>query len=235
MNQTAEPPETTNRIFFPGNPWPQGHAIISMLWDAYYKPGAGFWFNFYLMSADYWADDKISREDVDEDLPDWESVSAWSNYGSCVIDGWGYGGTGFVAFGPGERFDFDALAFKRFHVDPSPKEVLMDPSFRIYLQGHDDVADHHIRFGARQPDNHFSLEWSGKIALTYSGNDDTFCHEFHARFDRLSLGKVYLPANSEQEAREFLQAQFREPECFEISPVMDAYTYRNCKYTASLK
>lgn len=226
--------EKSNRIFFPGNPWPQGHIITSLSWEAAFNPKTGFWFSLSLMSADYCAEDRDWREDEPYHNDAWSSVSAWRNYGSCVIEAWWNDCRGFVGFAAGEKFDFASLANRSYHIDPCPRGLWDENAFSLYLMGHDSVADHRIRFGPRQPDNRFSLDWSGKIALTYSIGED-YDYDFQAWFDSVSLSQVFLPAKSESEARTLLQAHFQEPELFDITAVTPHGFSHPWRYAAVLK
>ncbi|MET3287619.1 UNVERIFIED_CONTAM: hypothetical protein ABID98_000189 [Brevibacillus sp. OAP136] len=37
-----------NRIYFAGNPWPDGHRIKAFAWSGRLEPGSGLWFDFDL-------------------------------------------------------------------------------------------------------------------------------------------------------------------------------------------
>ena len=90
-------------------------------------------------------------------------------------------------------FDFTCDEY-HFSADPLPVDwdnFFEEQAFGIYLLGHDAVADHKIHLHSRQPDGSYTLDWSGKIALYYTGKTD-FEYDFIAhvegvRFDAISL------------------------------------------------
>lgn len=198
------------RIFFAGNPWPLGHRVVSCSFNAsvhpdvgayaadYPNPGPGLMLEFELTTAAYDEDSNDSHDEGSasdaEAESDWTSKIVWNNYGNArigpsqssqvqgirVSDG----STPFVFDLPEYRFTVDAL--------PVNAETFHETAgFGIYLLGHDSVAHHDIRLHNRLPDGSYTLDWSGKIALTYSGGDE-FKHDFRAhvtgvRFDTLML------------------------------------------------
>src|SRR5262245_65251611 len=93
--------EPHGRIYFPGNPWPGGHAVIACTWTARVERGTGIWFDLDLETEDYDAADEASADDdSDEDAAesDWESKVVWNNYGSCILSStrWPGDGCGFL-------------------------------------------------------------------------------------------------------------------------------------------
>lgn len=158
------------RIYFKGNPWPEGHAIREFRWSAN-RRGSNVWFGLHLESADYYAERYIDDEDGD-DVPDWEAPIVWGNYHNCTIssDEWHTGG-----FPVCEAAEFcaeriDGLTVR---IDPLPRDLregYESRAFHIYLLGHDAVADHQISFSRVTGTDCFDIAWEGKIALSYVGD-----------------------------------------------------------------
>ena len=73
-----------DRIYFKGNPWPEGHPVKEFVWSAKEKNGE-VWFDMHLESANYYAERDIeNNEDVDYPS-DWAAPIVWSNYHSCIL------------------------------------------------------------------------------------------------------------------------------------------------------
>ena len=168
-----------NRIWFAGNPWPEGHPIKVICWTAEVREGV-VWMSIHLESADYY-----SERDIDDDgvvyASDWQAPIVWANYHSCTISctQWHRGGWQVC---PVEKFSLDFLNGYEANVDPLPDSAekdFDDLAFHIYLLGHDAVAGHRIRFTRRGDSDRFDIEWSGKIANAYAGDYD-YRHDFRA-------------------------------------------------------
>ena len=71
------------RIYFPGNPWPKGHAITQFQWSARVDRSSGIWFDLHLETDYYYADDREEIEDRAKS--DWASRIVWCNYHSCTL------------------------------------------------------------------------------------------------------------------------------------------------------
>ena len=229
------------RIHFAGNPWPQGHRVVSCTFNASIHPavgayasvypnfGPGLMLEFVLTTAEYDEDDEDDQESEndppnqdgqsDSDQPDWTSKIVWNNYHCCTI------GPSQSSQVPGIRvadgstpFAFDLPEY-RFAVDMLPidwQNFHETSAFGIYLLGHDSVANHHIHLHSRQPDGSYTLDWTGKIALTYAGHEN-FAHDFSAhvtgvRFDSLML--FYFDAGR---AKEYFD--------IELDPALSAWDY----------
>jgi hypothetical protein len=90
--------------------------------------------------------------------------------------------TGFLV-GRLSKFSLDRLSGREFLVDTLPFEnddLDGARAFHIYLLGHDEVADHRIRFKRDKKTGLFDIEWEGKIALAYMGEHE-FKHSFEAK------------------------------------------------------
>lgn len=164
---------TEGRIFFAGNPWPEGHPIKHFRWSAE-RRGEQIWFGFHLETADYDAEREID-DDGSAELPsDWDHPGVWGNYHSCIVssDYWHRGG-----FSACDAADFCAeyLDGRSYHIDSLPADLCDGReklAFHIYLLGHDSVADHRIQFSRVGATNAFDITWQGRIALSYVGDDE---------------------------------------------------------------
>ncbi|AXK34051.1 hypothetical protein DVA86_16675 [Streptomyces armeniacus] len=214
-----------DRIWFPGNPWPDGHRIARFEWGGRLDPDVGLRFTFELESADYDADDPPGLEDDDGDDGDddeWgsgfeSSKTAWRNFHRCGITP----AMGFVVGTPDEPLDFEGLPDRTFRVD-RPEDVARlddedDLAFHIYLLGHDSVADHHIRFPAVHAPFEFGVEWAGRIALTYIG-DEELRHTFQVRVGRAAFRGFRVPDELDDGAADrLLTACVRDASLFRLS------------------
>lgn len=207
-----------DRIWFPGNPWPEGHRIVEFAWGGRLDPGVGVRFTFELVSADYDEDDPPGAEDGDDEPEsDFEAKIAWCNFHRCSVSSAG----GFVVGTPDEPLDFATLADRTFRVD-RPEDLAGlddddDLAFHIYLLGHDSVADHRIRFPVVHAPFEFELEWDGRIALTYVG-DVELRHGFHVRVRAAAFRGFEIPDELDDAAAErLLTACVRDAAPFRLS------------------
>lgn len=187
----------SGRIFFPGNPWPNGHRIKTLHWGAVIRPDRGLSLEFSLESADYYEEDKKDADAAHEpeDAPeDWRSRIAWNNYHSCSIGPSMTSDSPCIPVSDGTTpFAFDQPDYS-FRADPMPIDVdavFVSGAFSIYLLGHDAVADHAITLTRTDAAGHYDLLWTGKIALAYVG-ETAFRYGFEARasgvrFDAINL------------------------------------------------
>ena len=172
------------RIFFPGNPWPEGHPIRSFKWTVE-RHGSEVLCYFRLRSDYYNAEREVG--DQDPATPDWASSLAWCNYNRCDLSS---ANEGFVLCDVG-RYTPEGLDGMTLHLDPLPVAELEDLSFQIYLLGHDAVADHTLRFERVPGSTRFNIHWTGKVARTYVGEED-FRYSFSASIE--GVGLPVLPA-----------------------------------------
>jgi hypothetical protein len=93
------------------------------------------------------------------------------------------------------------------------------PAFRIYLTGHDAVADHRVRFKKGAIPRAFVLEWTGRIALTYAG-DDELKYTFRAVVPGVIFGGFEVDAAlSEAEATRLFAAACLGAERFKLREI----------------
>lgn len=182
-----------NRIYFPGNPYPNGHSIKEFLWRGRMDEDESLWFDFHLKSDSYYAEDE-NRDEEDDAESDWTAKGGWENYHDCTLSSTYWPDpSGLRIDTKGQKIDFDRLIQKGFIADPLPLKEnfeLDDLSFHIYLLGHDSCADHKIKISGNQPS--FDIEWTGKIALSYAG-DYEFKYDFIALIHGVRFDGFHYP------------------------------------------
>lgn len=181
-----------NRIYFRDNPYPKGHRIKKFVWSGRLDEDEQLWFDFHLETDDYDAED--NTEDIEEPESDWKAKIVWGNYHSCTISSNEWHSGGIKIQSSNEKFDFNTLPQKELTADTFPLETdfdFNDLAFHIYLLGHDSCANHQIKFYKKGNDS-FDIEWRGKIALTYGGEDE-FKHDFTALVQDVKFDGFYLP------------------------------------------
>ena len=170
-----------NRIWFAGNPWPEGHPIKQFEWKAEIRDGV-VWMLLHLESADYYSERRIDDKDAEYDS-DWEAPIVWGNYHQCILScTYWQNHRGFPVC-PVEQFSAEFLDGYEAIVDPLPESAdkgFDDRAFHIYLLGHDAVAGHRIHFRRRAGSDRFDIEWTGKIAKAYVG-DYEYRYDFRSR------------------------------------------------------
>ncbi len=216
LEQCSQPGnQVDGRIYFPGNPWPMGHRVVSCKFSAsvcpsvgaytaaYPNPGPGLMLELELVTADYDEEDPSDRDGSGES--DWAAKIAWNNYHCCTIGPSQSSQVQGIRVSDGTTpFVFDLPEY-RFKVDPLPIdwETFHETSaFGIYVLGHDSVANHDIALHSRQPDGSYTLDWTGKIALTYGG-DTEFKHDFTARMTGVRFDSITLFYFDAQRAKEY--------------------------------
>jgi hypothetical protein len=244
---TSGAPNIEGRIYFPGNPWPGGHRVVSCTFNAsvhpnvggyapsYANPGPGLMLELELTTANYDEDDPSDRDGAGE--TDWSSKIVWNNYGSCRLGPSQSSQVSGIRVSDGSTpFVFDLEEY-RFSVDPLPIDwdhFHDTVGFGVYLLGHDTVADHDIHLHSRQSDGSYTLDWTGRIALTYAGHTE-FEHTFKAhvtgvRFESLML--FYFDAGRAKEyygidldphlsARDYIAPFVSDPDNFSFETRVD--------------
>lgn len=179
-----------DRIWFEGNPWPEGHGLEEFAWTARVVDGV-VWFDLHLVTVDYDAERMIEDDPVP--YSNWKAAVAWNNFHACTISSteWHDGGFPVCALGD---YSVESLDGYVARVDALPLGEDWDRddlAFHTYLLGHDAVAGHVIRFVRREGGDRFDIEWEGKIALTYSGEDE-FRYRFEARIHDVAAPVLVL-------------------------------------------
>lgn len=166
-----------NRIYFQGNPWPEGHPLKEFVWTAKVVDG-DVWFDIHLETAVYYSERDIEDDDDIEYGSDWEAPIVWGNYHRCTMSTnyWHEGGFRVCKL---QEYSADYLDGLELEVDMRPEQIedWDDLAFHIYLLGHDAVAYHRIKFIREAGGNNFSIQWCGRAAQAYVG-DDEFKHPF---------------------------------------------------------
>lgn len=184
MSDSSTTGTSQARIFFTGNPWPEGHPVKEFRWTAAVRDGQ-VWFDLHLRSDDYEAEREIEdpeEEDETEDgeyRGDWQSASVWTNYHRCTLSSthWGQG-DGFAVCALAD-YGLEKLDGLELAVDEPPPDDIEDNVFHIYLLGHDAAAAHRVRFDRIPGSDRFNITWTGRIALAYTG-DYEYRYEFAA-------------------------------------------------------
>lgn len=196
------------RILFEGNPWPQGHRLVSCDLVGMVEPMRGAYLDnaryvgpalslaIELRSADYCEGDDPDQRDL-EGADDWSSKIGWNNYGAAWIGASASSSTPGFMVSDG-RVPFDPMQPEyRFMVDSLPLEVadfsdfFAAQAFGCYILGHDAVADHDIRLHGRTADGSYLLDWTGKVARAYVG-DTSFEHSFRVHASGVRLKEISL-------------------------------------------
>jgi len=191
------------RIAFPGNPWPEGHALHDCELGATLHPELGVRLQVHLTSEDY-DDDPPSLDGED----DWTSPIVWANYEGTMLSSTAWGWDRYSGIPIEGSFDPTDLTgtYTVDALDGDDVEVIEDPAFRIYLLGHDAACDHVVRLTRTDPSGVYDLRWTGRLALTYAG-DPVPRHRFEAEasglvFDTLRLiGEVETVEQARQALR----------------------------------
>jgi hypothetical protein len=187
-----------NRIFFKGNPFPNGHRVNKFVWSGELAPDKGLIFHFHLETEDYNSEDE--SEDLEEDQPDWLSKIVWNNYHNCTLSSSAWHQGGIIVAVPERKFSFSHLDKLTLMADPLPLDQDWDPdelAFGIYLLGHDSCANHKIEI-ERMAGNEYRINWTGKIALTYAGKYE-FEYEFEAHLNNVLFDGIFYPKEYTQE------------------------------------
>jgi hypothetical protein len=206
------------RIWFPGNPWPEGHRVTEFLWTGRLDRLGWLWFDLTLKTAGY--DEEFDAPDSeDEDISDWAAPVVWNNYHACTLSSTWDDATGLLAATPERPFRLADPLPQRLTADPLPIEDLdAPPAFHVYLLGHDTVADHTVTFTGDGSSRH-RIDWTGRIALSYVG-DEEFRYEFRAEIHDAGLAHIALPDGmSGEEGRRHLTHLLGVPERFMESAV----------------
>lgn len=213
------------RIWFEGNPWPQGHRLVSCELVGGVDPRRGAYVDgvverpaltlaIELRSARYDEDDDPKQRDT-TGPDDWSSKIVWNNYGQAWIGASASSELAGVEVSDGRvPYALDAPEH-RFLVDRLPlnlpgaadtsdfSDFFRLQAFGCYILGHDAVADHDIHLHSRTPDGAYRLDWTGKVALAYAGRE-TFDYQFRVQATGVRLREISLWFFDVERAREYL-------------------------------
>jgi hypothetical protein len=180
----------SGRIYFPGNPWPEGHRITNFQWTGRVERSSGIWFDLHLQTEDY----RAEGEREERERGDWESPIVWNNYGSCTLSStyWPGCAYGFQAGSVKLPLDWSGLEHREFAFDDDPEDLGVPRPFNIYLTGHDAVSAHRIKIKREPSVETYHFAWKGSIALAYAG-DERFIHSFQAEVQGVPFGGILIP------------------------------------------
>ncbi len=216
-------PNVEGRITFPGNPWPDGHAVTEFVFSARYVPDSGIWIDLHLRTENYYANDTSDDANADEEdegeVDDWTSTVLWHNYHSCTLSStfWAEeaegGDQGVLAGTEQEPLDLDGVLELTCDENPGDPNDWPRP-FPVYLLGHDASADHRIRITKATDAPTFDIEWTGLLALIYGGAD-SFEYEFRANINGVAFEGIQLPKKGKKnELISGAQRCLRDPDRF---------------------
>lgn len=130
----SEGDDAGGRVVFEGNPWPNGHALVSEFVDFGISiSDAGLALHAGLKTVHYDADDVDGGGDGGGQGGDWNSKGVWCNYGKCHLE---------LDEAPLEPCDLGAfLGGAPLRADPE-NTLAADREYDFYLLGHDYIRDH---------------------------------------------------------------------------------------------
>lgn len=221
-----------NRIYFLGNPYPNGHTIKEFIWSGRINEDESFWFDFHLITDKYNAEDTDNTEDENDKKSDWESKIVWGNYQKCTISSTFWGDYGIKINKTSEKALFNDFIKEDLLADTFPLDDDFDYdeiAFGIYLLGHDTCANHRIKITPTSH-NKFDIEWTGKIALTYSGYDD-FDYDFILNLQNADFDGFHYPKTwSLEKATDFFKNHFEDFEEYEFVDLNPKSNKREYKF-----
>lgn len=215
-----------DRIYFDGNPWPNGHRIAHFEWSAHFKTEEaysrtpGLYFDLHVKTAEYDEEDLDDELEEEEPPTDWQAKIVWNNYHSCTLSTQEWDDKGFcvgTADAPFNPVTLDGQTFLVDHLEnDAPENFDFDSTaFDVYLLGHDAVAFHTITF-TRIENNTYKIDWQGKLANTYAG-DDAFKYDFQTVIAAATFRGILIPDEMTNEAAITLLQRFvSKPELFEL-------------------
>ncbi|WP_194299409.1 hypothetical protein [Chryseobacterium bernardetii] len=156
----------------------------------------------------------------------------WKNYHACTLSSNYWGEQRGVRINKlDEKLDFDTVVQNDLFSNDLPSENHFDGddlAFNIYLLGHDSCAGHQISF-SKTENNRYDIRWTGKIALTYAG-DDEFLHDFKAQIFNAEFEGFHYPKTwSPEKATEMFKAQlanFEDYEFVDLNPKSNKREYK---------
>lgn len=223
-----------NRIYFLENPYPNGHALEEFEWSCRIEEDETIWFDLHLKTKNYYAEDDTNLNDEeDEDAEsDWESKGVWENFHRCTMSSIFWGDNGIKINTSSEKVVFNDLIKNDLLADTFPLDDdydYDDVAFGIYLLGHDSCANHRIQITPTTP-NRFDIDWSGKIALTYVG-DDEFRYDFKLHLQNVEFDGFHYPKTwSLEKASEFFKTRFADFEDYEFVDLNPKSNKREYKF-----
>lgn len=208
------------RIWFEGNPWPEGHGIkaaefflsLSHGYDEDWTPHPQLDLGLTIESEDYYAamtkeerDAAYDREAkaIDEgvELSDWAAFIAWQNFHRCRFQS-----SNAVIAKAGSLFDMNSLSKTCFVFEEGLKKVgdwdYESSAFTAYILGHDSLADHKIHISnVEGAPNLYDINWTGAVAMSYRG-DDSFDYRFRAQIRNLPFSGIRVYRDTQNDGGE---------------------------------
>lgn len=207
-----------SRIYFKDSPYPNGHRIKEFKWSGRIDEDGQLWFDFHLITEDYEVDDNHLPSVDGETVSNWHSKVVWDNYQACTLSSTYWGDNqGILVDTTNAPFSFQELIDKGLVANPLPLQSEDDYdnlAFSIYLLGHDTCAGHRLAFS--KTIDGMDLEWTGKIALTYAGEEE-FNHDFKIVVRNVVFDGFQYPKEwSQEEALEAFSDKISSFESYEF-------------------
>lgn len=167
----------------------------------------------------------------EETVSNWHSKVVWDNYQACTLSSTYWGDNQGILYdttnGP---FSFQDLIDKGLVADTLPLQGEDDYdnlAFSIYLLGHDSCAGHRLVFS--KTIDGMDLVWTGKIALTYVGEEE-FNHDFKIVVHNVAFDGFHYPKQwSQEEALEAFSNKIASLEFYEFVDMNAKSFQRNYK------
>ncbi|MFD7659569.1 hypothetical protein ACFV4N_36820 [Actinosynnema sp. NPDC059797] len=197
------------RIWFPGNPWPDGHRIAMFAWNGRLDHDGRLWFNLELTTAPYL---ETPPSEAVAGTDHWSSAETWEEYERCWLTSYGFGD---LLAGTPER-PFRLTRPHRLTADPLPlSRPGADLTWFTHVLGHDASADHELVFTPEATGTGHRIDWTAKVALTYLLGEEDFRHGFRVLLRDRAPGDISFPDDVPvHRAREMLAAVVDVPERF---------------------
>ncbi|MTG98432.1 MULTISPECIES: hypothetical protein [Myroides] len=202
-------------IVFKDSAYPEPHQLKEFVWSGRMDLEGRLWFDLHLKSKDYYDSEENTDEEDDYEEEDfdgpytselhWKSKIVWDNYHQCILSSTYWSDEQGILLSDGSKkvdlFDKDEFGFQLDVLPLAEDFYESEPSFSIYLLGHDQCANHNITF-SKQHDKKYTIHWKGQIALTYGGFEE-FDHAFSIVAESISfIGFTYPEDWSRKEAEE---------------------------------
>lgn len=190
---------SANRIWLKDNPWPEGHSVKEIQFYGILKEN-GVYLHLEIKSENYYAKEgykaiQAPARKHDEMLDargikdNWRFYASWLNYHACHI----YPNNDLLLGNENNPFSINKFSNLELSADNPPPEEKQwggldfdNMFFHCYILGHDAVGHHHIHITSATDSLTYHIDWKGKIALTYGG-DEAFKHSFEVQLRDLSF------------------------------------------------
>ena len=183
-------PTPENRIWFKDNPWPDGHGLKEVRFYGLLRED-GVYLHLEIKSENYYAkegyenlqdiadehDEILEKKGIEDE---WKYYGGWLNFHACHIQP----NKELLLGNEQHPFTIQTLPNLMLEADHPPPEsetwggISFDNlAFHCYILGHDAVGYHSIRSKSAKSPFSYNIDWHGKVALAYMG-DEEFRYSF---------------------------------------------------------